>query len=55
MTREGRVRYPSLYEINTRVWLCRLSQEAGTPITLADVDDASWMTSRAAASTGSGS
>ncbi len=40
MTREGRVRYPSLYEINTRVWLCRLSQEAGKPVTLADVDDA---------------
>src|SRR5882724_5006425 len=33
-------RYPSLYEINTRVWLCRLSQEAGKPVTLADVDDA---------------
>jgi hypothetical protein len=40
MNREGRVRYPSLYEINTRVWLCRLSQEAGKPVTLADVDDA---------------
>jgi glycosidase len=33
-------RYPSLYEINTRVWLRRLSQEAGKPVTLADVDDA---------------
>jgi hypothetical protein len=40
MTRERRVRYPSLYEINTRVWLYRLSQEAGKPVTLADVDDA---------------
>ena len=40
MNREGRVRYPSLYEINTRAWLCRLSQEAGKPVTLADVDDA---------------
>jgi len=39
MSREGRVRYPSLYEINTRAWLCRLSQEAGKPVTLADVDD----------------
>jgi hypothetical protein len=39
MSREGRVRYPSLYEINTRVWLYRLSQEAGKPVTLADVDD----------------
>ena len=27
-------RYPSLYEINTRVWLRRLSREAGRPITL---------------------
>jgi hypothetical protein len=33
-------RYPSLYEINTRVWLNRLSREAGKPVTLADVDDA---------------
>src|SRR6266852_1470269 len=40
MSREGRVRYPSLYEINTRAWLCRLSQEAGKPVTLADVDEA---------------
>lgn len=33
-------RYPSLYEINTRVWLNRLSQKAGKPVTLGDVDDA---------------
>jgi glycosidase len=33
-------RYPSLFEINTRVWLRRLSREAGKPITLADIDDA---------------
>jgi Alpha amylase, catalytic domain len=33
-------RYPSLLEINTRVWLRRLSQEAGRPVTLANVDDA---------------
>ena len=33
-------RYPSLFEINTRAWLCRLSQEAGKPVTLATVDDA---------------
>src|SRR5215470_604727 len=32
-------RYPSLLEINTRVWLRRLSCEAGKPITLANVDD----------------
>jgi alpha amylase-like protein len=30
-------RYPSLLEINTRVWIRRLSQEAGRPITLADI------------------
>jgi hypothetical protein len=34
------VRYPSLYEINTRVWLRRLSRKAGKQVTLADVDDA---------------
>ena len=33
-------RYPSLLEINTRVWLRRLSQEAGRPVALANVDDA---------------
>ena len=33
-------RYPSLLEINTRVWLRRLSREAGKPVTLANVDDA---------------
>src|SRR5690242_9226300 len=33
-------RYPSLYEINTRVWLRRLSREAGRAMTLADIDDA---------------
>ena len=32
MNREGCARYPSLYEINTRVWLRRLSQEAGKPV-----------------------
>ena len=32
-------RYPSLYEINTRVWLRRLSEEAGKPVTLADIGD----------------
>src|SRR6516164_5446886 len=31
--------YPSLFQINTRVWLQRLSREAGKPITLADIDD----------------
>jgi glycosidase len=33
-------RYPSLFQINTRVWLSRLSREAGKPVALAEVDDA---------------
>jgi glycosidase len=33
-------RYPSLFQINTRVWLNRLSREAGKRVTLADIDDA---------------
>ena len=33
-------RYPLLLQINTRVWLNRLSREAGRRITLADVDGA---------------
>src|SRR5262249_5939731 len=33
-------RYPSLIEINTRVWLHRLSQELGGPVTLLEFDDA---------------
>jgi glycosidase len=33
-------RYPTLFQINTRVWLRRLSDEAGTRVTLADIDDA---------------
>ncbi|MFO1162265.1 MAG: alpha-amylase family glycosyl hydrolase [Reyranellaceae bacterium] len=32
--------YPSLYEINTRVWLNTLSRRAGKAMTLADIDDA---------------
>ena len=32
-------RYPSLFQINTRVWLGRLSREAGKRVTLADIDD----------------
>jgi hypothetical protein len=35
----ARPRYPSLYQINTRVWLDRLSREAGQRLTLADVDE----------------
>ena len=34
-------RYPSLFQINTRVWLRHLSREGGKkPVTLADIDDA---------------
>jgi glycosidase len=33
-------RYPSLYQINTRVWLTELSKTLGRPATLDDVPDA---------------
>jgi hypothetical protein len=33
-------RYPSLYQINTRVWLTELSQKLGRPATLDDIPDA---------------
>jgi glycosidase len=33
-------RYPSLFQINSRVWLQRMSREAGRPIALADIDEA---------------
>ncbi|BFM39879.1 alpha-amylase family glycosyl hydrolase [Synechocystis sp. LKSZ1] len=32
--------YPSLYQINTRVWLNRLSRQIGRPATLNDIPDA---------------
>ena len=32
--------YPSLFQINTRVWLRRLGRQRGKRMTLADVDDA---------------
>ncbi|HEV2101075.1 MAG TPA: alpha-amylase family glycosyl hydrolase, partial [Stellaceae bacterium] len=35
-------RYPLLFQINTRVWLNRLSRQAGKRITLADIDDATF-------------
>jgi Alpha amylase, catalytic domain len=35
-----RARYPSLYQINTRVWLTRLSQTIGRTATLDDIPDA---------------
>jgi hypothetical protein len=34
------MRYPTLFQLNTRVWLQRLSREAGRQLTLADIDDA---------------
>src|ERR1700690_920378 len=34
------VRYPSLYQINTRVWLTELSQNLGRRATLDDIPDA---------------
>lgn len=33
-------RYPSLYQINTRVWLTKLSQVLGRPASLDDISDA---------------
>ena len=36
----GSARYPSLYQINTRVWLTELSQKLGRPATLDDIPDA---------------
>src|SRR5512132_2589271 len=38
-TMTGKVRYPSLYQINTRVWLRRLSRQQGKPMTLKEVPD----------------
>lgn len=38
----GSVLYPTLFQINTRIWLERLSREAGKRITLADIDDATF-------------
>ncbi len=34
------VRYPSLYQINTRVWVTELSRKLGRPATLDDIPDA---------------
>jgi hypothetical protein len=33
-------RYPSLYQINTRVWLTAISQSLGRPATVDDIPDA---------------
>src|SRR5215471_4604697 len=34
------VRYPALYQINTRVWLTELGRDIGRPATLDDIPDA---------------
>ncbi len=34
------VRYPALFQINTRVWLTKLARELGRPATLDDIPDA---------------
>jgi hypothetical protein len=36
----NKARYPSLYQINTRVWLTELSHKLGRPATLDDISDA---------------
>jgi alpha amylase-like protein len=36
---QGKPRYPSLYQINTRVWLTDLTQRTGHPVTLDDIPD----------------
>src|SRR5215212_6242089 len=38
--RMTRSRYPSLYQINTRVWLTELSRSLGRRVTLDDIPDA---------------
>src|SRR5204863_7719776 len=38
--RMGTPRYPSLYQINTRVWLTELSRKLGRSATLDDIPDA---------------
>jgi hypothetical protein len=37
-------RHPSIYEINTWVWLAEVSRKAGRPLTLASVPDREWDT-----------
>ena len=34
------VRYPSLYQVNTRVWLTDLARTLGRTVTLDDIPDA---------------
>src|SRR5260370_25649666 len=37
-------RYPTVYEINTWVWLSELSSKAGTPVDLGSVPSSQWDT-----------
>jgi hypothetical protein len=39
-TTEKPIRYPSLYQIDTRVWLTAFAQTLGRPETLNDIPDA---------------
>ena len=34
-----KILYPSLYQVNTRVWLTALSESLGRPVTLDDIPD----------------
>jgi hypothetical protein len=45
-------RYPSLYQINARVWLTALSNTLSRPATLDDVPDADLDSSRVPAGAG---
>ena len=36
----GEPLYPSLYQINTRVWMTELARSLGRPATLDDIPDA---------------
>jgi hypothetical protein len=47
--------YPTLYQINTRVWLTELSKQLGRPATLDDVADSDSTGSPSWGLTGSGS
>jgi hypothetical protein len=42
LTVSGWPRYPTIYEINTWVWLAELSTRAGHPVTLGSVSETEW-------------
>jgi len=48
-------RYPSLYQVNTRVWLTELSRSLRRPATLDDIPDADLDRLAETGLTGSGS